>query len=162
MGLCPGTSSDPFRFLRGYCAPWDGVVPLPAGNAGQNRPGPRFPAVLCPECLLPACMISGTENFSMRFWMRAGSSEPGFPGIFPDPGTLAHPLRYLHHLCVRRMEGRKSYPEGHPGQDGPGRNGRFLAEIQAVLPEEARQFNRLGYRFREELSDASTYVFVKE
>ena len=39
---------------------------------------------------------------------------------------------------------------------------RFLAEIQAVLPEEARQFNRLGYRFREELSDASTYVFVKE
>ena len=39
---------------------------------------------------------------------------------------------------------------------------RFLAEIQAVLPEEAKQFNRLGYRFREELSDASTYVFVKE
>ena len=39
---------------------------------------------------------------------------------------------------------------------------RFLAEIQAVLPEEARQFTRLGYRFREELSDASTYVFVKE
>ena len=39
---------------------------------------------------------------------------------------------------------------------------RFMAEIQAVLPEEARQFTRLGYRFREELSDASTYVFVKE
>ena len=161
-GLCPGASSDPFRFFTGYCAPPGRGCALPAGMQPKQA-GSKFPAVLCPECLLPACMIFWDRKLfdavldESRIILNLASRE-----YSRVPGTLAHPLRYLHHLCIRRMEGWKSYPEGHPGQDGPGRNGPLSGRNPGVLPEEARQFNRLGYRFREELSDASTYVFVKE
>ena len=38
---------------------------------------------------------------------------------------------------------------------------RFLAERQAERPEEARDFDRLGYRFAPEHSDEKSYVFVR-
>ena len=38
---------------------------------------------------------------------------------------------------------------------------RYLAETQSTKPEDARGFNRLGYRFDETRSDESTYVFLK-
>ncbi len=38
---------------------------------------------------------------------------------------------------------------------------RFLAENQVSRPEEMRDFCGLGYRFREELSDETEYVFIK-
>lgn len=39
---------------------------------------------------------------------------------------------------------------------------RFLAERQSEDIETAKEFDGLGYRFREELSDECGYVFVKE
>ena len=39
---------------------------------------------------------------------------------------------------------------------------RFLAEHQIEDPEEVKRFDRLRYRFREELSLDREYVFVKE
>lgn len=39
---------------------------------------------------------------------------------------------------------------------------RFLAGRQSEDIETAKEFDGLGYRFREELSDACSYVFVKE
>ena len=39
---------------------------------------------------------------------------------------------------------------------------RFLAENQVRRPEEIKGFRGLGYRFREELSGDTEYVFVKE
>lgn len=39
---------------------------------------------------------------------------------------------------------------------------RFLAERQIESPEEVKEFDRLGYRFREELSSDREYVFIKE
>lgn len=38
---------------------------------------------------------------------------------------------------------------------------RFMAEQQVASVEEIRDFNRLGFRFAEECSDASTYVFIR-
>ena len=38
---------------------------------------------------------------------------------------------------------------------------RFMAERQAVSPEDMKEFNRLGYRFSSEDSDEKTYVFIK-
>lgn len=38
---------------------------------------------------------------------------------------------------------------------------RFLAQIRAESPEQIRAFDRLGYVFREELSDERTYVFER-
>lgn len=39
---------------------------------------------------------------------------------------------------------------------------RFLAERQSCTPVEATQFDRLGFRFHAELSNETTYTFVKE
>lgn len=39
---------------------------------------------------------------------------------------------------------------------------RFLAEHQIEAPEEVKGFDRLKYRFREELSSDCEYIFVKE
>ncbi|MGN0205581.1 MAG: peroxide stress protein YaaA [Coprococcus sp.] len=37
---------------------------------------------------------------------------------------------------------------------------RYMAEHQIKTPEEMKNFDRLGYRFDEALSDAGTYIFV--
>ena len=39
---------------------------------------------------------------------------------------------------------------------------RYLAEIGAQRPEDAKGFDRLGFRCEESLSDASNYVFLME
>ena len=39
---------------------------------------------------------------------------------------------------------------------------RYLAQTGGREPEDARGFDRLGYRFREELSGPAEYVFIKE
>lgn len=39
---------------------------------------------------------------------------------------------------------------------------RFLAERQAQSPEDMKMFDRLGYKYHAEASDAKTYVFIKE
>lgn len=38
---------------------------------------------------------------------------------------------------------------------------RFMAEIQAESPEQMKDFNRLNYAFREDLSDEQSYVFER-
>ncbi len=38
---------------------------------------------------------------------------------------------------------------------------RFMAEQQIEKPEEMKAFDRLGYRFREDLSSETEYVFIK-
>ena len=39
---------------------------------------------------------------------------------------------------------------------------RFLAERKAAEPETAKEFDRLGYRFVPELSEDTSYVFLKK
>lgn len=39
---------------------------------------------------------------------------------------------------------------------------RFLAERQAKLPEDMKEFDRLGYHYDAEASDEKTYVFIKK
>ncbi|MCI8402891.1 MAG: peroxide stress protein YaaA [Lachnospiraceae bacterium] len=38
---------------------------------------------------------------------------------------------------------------------------RYLAEKRAAGPQEAKEFDRLGFRWREDLSDETRYVFVR-
>ena len=38
---------------------------------------------------------------------------------------------------------------------------RYLAEVQAEQPEEMKNFDRLGYRFREDLSGETEYIFER-
>ena len=39
---------------------------------------------------------------------------------------------------------------------------RYLAELQAEEPDKIKGFDRLGYRFAEELSTEKEYVFLKQ
>ena len=39
---------------------------------------------------------------------------------------------------------------------------RYLAERRIQTPEQIREFDRLGYRYRGELSDAKNLIFIKE
>ena len=38
---------------------------------------------------------------------------------------------------------------------------RFMAEKQIKDPDEVKKFDRLGYKFRADLSDERTFVFLK-
>lgn len=38
---------------------------------------------------------------------------------------------------------------------------RFMAENRIETPEEMKKFNRLGYEFRDDLSDDSTFIFLR-
>ena len=39
---------------------------------------------------------------------------------------------------------------------------RFMAENRIGSPEEMKEFDRLGYAFRADLSDERTYIFIKK
>ena len=64
--------------------------------------------------------------------------------------------------CVfGEWSGGKIVQKGTYAKMARGEMVRFLAERQAERPEEARDFDRLGYRFAPEHSDEKSYVFVR-
>lgn len=65
--------------------------------------------------------------------------------------------------CVfGEWSGGKIVQKGTYAKMARGEMVRFLAERQAEKPEEARKFDRLGYRFVSGQSDENTYVFVRQ
>ena len=58
-------------------------------------------------------------------------------------------------------DGQRVVQKGTYAKMARGEMVRFLAERQAKEPEEAKDFDRLSYRFEKEASDAETYVFVR-
>lgn len=65
--------------------------------------------------------------------------------------------------CVfGEWKGGKIVQKGTQAKMARGEMVRFLAEHQIKDPEEVKRFDRLRYRFREELSSDREYVFVKE
>lgn len=64
--------------------------------------------------------------------------------------------------CVfGEMEGGRIVQKGVYAKMARGEMVRYMAEKQISDPEKMKQFDRLGYRFREELSHAAEYVFLK-
>ena len=65
--------------------------------------------------------------------------------------------------CVfGEWSGGKIVQKGTYAKMARGEMVRFLAERQAEKPEEAKEFDRLGYRFVSGQSDENTYVFVRQ
>ena len=65
--------------------------------------------------------------------------------------------------CVfGEWSGEKVVQKGTYAKMARGEMVRFLAEKQADRPEEAKEFDRLGYRFEPEQSSRDTYVFVRK
>lgn len=84
-------------------------------------------------------------------------------------GEYARAVRpYLHAgtrflTCVfGEQEGERLVEKGVYVKMVRGEMVRWLAERQARSPEEMKGFCRLGYRYREELSTETSYVFVRE
>ena len=64
--------------------------------------------------------------------------------------------------CVfGEWSGGKLVQKGTYAKMARGEMVRFLAERQAQEPEEAKNFDRLDYRFDPGQSDGNTYVFVR-
>ncbi len=61
-----------------------------------------------------------------------------------------------------KKENPKIKVKGTEAKMARGEMVRYLAEHQVQAPEPIRQFNRLGYRFRQELSDERNFIFIKE
>lgn len=60
------------------------------------------------------------------------------------------------------MVNGKVVEKGTPVKMARGEMVRFMAENKILNIEDIKEFNRLGYVFKEELSDDNNYVFVKE
>ena len=69
--------------------------------------------------------------------------------------------RYI--TCVfGELSGEKVVQKGTYAKMARGEMVRFMAERNVEEPEEIREFQRLGYEYREELSNETEYVFVKK
>ena len=69
--------------------------------------------------------------------------------------------RYI--TCVfGELSGEKVVQKGTYAKMARGEMVRFMAERNVEEPEEIREFQRLGYKYREELSNETEYVFVKK
>lgn len=69
--------------------------------------------------------------------------------------------RYI--TCIfGEFAGDKIVQKGVYAKMARGEMVRFMAERQIEAPEELRQFDRLGYHFREDLSSDREYVFLSE
>lgn len=60
------------------------------------------------------------------------------------------------------LQGEKVIQKGTMAKMARGEMVNFLASIGAEDPEEAKNFGRLGYRYRADLSSDAEYVFLKE
>ena len=60
------------------------------------------------------------------------------------------------------MDKGKLVQKGTYAKMARGEKVRFMAEKQIKNPEEIKEFNRLGYVFREDLSCAIEYVFERK
>lgn len=69
--------------------------------------------------------------------------------------------RYI--TCVfGEFSGEKIVQKGVYAKMARGEMVRYMAEHNVKQPEEMKRFDRLGYVFREDLSDEREYVFIKE
>ena len=69
--------------------------------------------------------------------------------------------RYI--TCVfGEFSGEKIVQKGVYAKMARGEMVRYMAEHNVKQPEEMKGFDRLGYDFREDLSDEREYVFIKE
>ncbi|MGN0158371.1 MAG: peroxide stress protein YaaA [Brotaphodocola sp.] len=59
------------------------------------------------------------------------------------------------------ISGEKVIQKGTLAKMARGEMVRFLAEVNGRMPEDAKAFDRLGFQFREDLSSAKEYVFIK-
>lgn len=68
----------------------------------------------------------------------------------------------LYITCIfGEPEGEKIVQKGVYAKMARGEMVRFMAEHSVEDPQDMKKFDRLGYAFREDLSDERTYVFVK-
>lgn len=69
----------------------------------------------------------------------------------------------LYITCIfGEPAGEKIVQKGVYAKMARGEMVRFMAENSIEDPQEMKKFDRLGYAFREDLSDERTYVFLKE
>ena len=69
--------------------------------------------------------------------------------------------RYI--TCVfGEISGEKIVQKGVYAKMARGEMVRYMAEHNVQQPEEMKEFDRLGYAFREDLSGEREYVFIKE
>ena len=107
-----------------------------------------------------------------KFW---GDSLAGY--IFAETDCVLNLASREYSLCVSRYIPANArmitclfgqWKEGRVVEKGTackmarGEMVRFLAQRQAETAEEARAFDRLGYRYAPEHSDETTYCFIKE
>jgi hypothetical protein len=60
------------------------------------------------------------------------------------------------------MSGDKIVTKGTYAKMARGEMVRFMAENQIENPEEIKNFDRLGYRYREDLSSATELIFERQ
>ena len=145
----------------GFLKPLDGVTPYRLEMQAKGGPkgnlydfwGSRIYEALSAET---DCIV----NLASKEY--AACIEPYLPRVQKDGKK---PLRYI--TCIFGEEcpqnGRKGLPvvqKGTLAKMARGEMIRFAAENQLQTPEGLQRFNRLGYLFRPEYSDAARYVFT--
>ena len=160
---------DPVRLLRGLKAHGRGDA-LPPGDAG-----PPF----CGRGAGPLCVL-GRESLGgdLRGGCgRRGRRSSAAAALREESGRVVLNLASKEYSrCIEKYlrpedrfitcifgewSGGKIVQKGTYAKMARGEMVRFLAERQAERPEEARDFDRLGYRFAPEHSDEKSYVFVR-
>lgn len=116
-------------------------------------------------------MVAGTRDL-YEFW-----GDRIYRAVAEGDGTILNLASKEYSRCVEkyRVPGDRfvtcvfgELTDGKVRQKGTlakmarGEMVRYLAQTGAADPEDAKGFDHLGYRFREELSGPEEYVFIKE
>ena len=147
--------AEHLRILSGFYGvlrPFDGVTPyrLEMGaklSAGGCRDLYQFWGGALAEwlCAEGGCIV----NLASKEYSRA--VEPHLP---PD-------TRFVTAVFGERVGG-KTVEKGTMCKMARGEMVRWMAEHRVERPEQMRDFDRLGYRFRPEESGETTYTFIKQ
>lgn len=147
--------ADRLRILSGFYGilrPFDGVTPYRLEMQARLSVGEHKDLYGFWGDRIARSLLSGTDcilNLASREYSRCLSA------------WLPESVRFITCTFGERKDG-KIIEKGTMCKMARGEMVRFMAENAIRNPEELKAFDRLGYRFAQEGSDETTYVFLKQ
>lgn len=147
--------ADRLRILSGFYGilrPFDGVTPYRLEMQARLSVGEHKDLYGFWGDRIARSLLSGTDcilNLASREYSRCLTA------------WLPESVRFITCTFGERKDG-KIIEKGTMCKMARGEMVRFMAENEIRNPEELKAFDRLGYRFAQEESDETTYVFLKQ
>ena len=149
-----GSTCASCRGFYGVLRPFDGVYPLPPGDAGQSEGA----------LLQKPLRLLGGDSLGGSFLFQEDSVlvKPGLRGVRQGRApAVAGKGRFVTCVFAEEPEPGRLVEKGVYVKMARGEMVRFAAEHNVQSPEGLQGFSRLGYAFDSQRSTGDTYLFCR-